>query len=496
MKRLPWTLLVLSASAIIATFAAGGCGSEEAAVDDTTDAASEGSLTDARGDGFINAITDGGRADAANCKLEAQTCAKSSECCTANCDVTTKKCSKPIGLCTAPGQACKLGPDCCTFSCIGGTCSMKQCVADNLACGADNECCGGKCAPDGTGGGKCTPLNGSGPATSGNPCTMNSDCASKLCNNGLCTNPSFCVQENDVCTANNDCCGGSCVIATGATIGKCGAPVSAPGVPQCAPEGTVCGVGTSTTPPTCGQPCCSRSCGPYSATNILVCQAASGCHPTGEICRADSDCCGWSGSPDPKKGFVTCAKSSSTQEFGRCDNGGSCREPGSICKPTTASCSAENNCCDPVGKPSNYCNNNPDNCCHQDALGIPRCLIKPVDCVGAPPPAGTVCATSADCCNAPCVNNVCGGQGTCVPAAGGCTTNADCCAGLPCAVPTGGTKGVCGGSILPDGGVTTDGGGPVTNPDGGTCALYGQQCTQSGDCCSGVPCTNLTCRFP
>jgi hypothetical protein len=30
----------------------------------------------------------------------------------------------------------------------------------------------------------------------------------------------------------------------------------------------------------------------------------------------------------------------------------------------------------------------------------------------------------------------------------------------------------------------------------GACALYGQQCSVSGDCCSGVPCTNGSCVFP
>lgn len=116
-------------------------------------------------------------------------------------------------------------------------------------------------------------------------------------------------------------------------------------------------------------------------SGFRVCQPPSGCRPTGEVCRADSDCCGWSGAPDPVMGPVTCSKASPTAEFGRCDNGGSCREPGSICKPGDGdSCSAENNCCEHSTLPSNYCNNNPENCCKKDSLGIPRCLIKPVDC--------------------------------------------------------------------------------------------------------------------
>ena len=67
--------------------------------------------------------------------------------------------------------------------------------------------------------------------------------------------------------------------------------------------------------------------------------------------------------------------------------------------------------------------------------------------------------------------------------------------------------GICGGTVLPDGGVSTDGGGPITQDggtagDGGVCALYGQACTAGSttECCSSVPCTgttgSATCRFP
>jgi hypothetical protein len=502
MQKLPWTALGLLAAGAVTTLAFTGCGSETDPPADSSDAGDatppdSGEITDA----FIDAITDGGRADAADCKLVAQTCTQSTDCCSANCNTTTKQCEAPLNACSAPGAACAVGPDCCTFSCIGGTCSAKQCVADKQACGADNECCGAKCAPDGVGGGTCTPLNPGGPATSGNPCVVSADCASTFCNGGVCTNPSFCVQEGDICAANADCCGGACSIAAGAMVGVCGAPVSAPGVSGCSPAGTICGAPLSGDAggPSCTSACCTRACGPSGATNIPVCQPASGCHPTGEVCRADSDCCGWSGSAAAGvqvNGPVSCSKSSPTQEFGRCDNGGACREPGSICKPAEYQCSAENNCCEHPDFASSYCNNNPENCCRRDALGIPRCLVKPGDCA-APVPVDTVCATSADCCGKPCVNNKC--TEACVPSAGECTTTADCCAGLPCTTPAGASKGYCGGALLPDGGVTPDGGTVLdggTSADGGPCALFGQACSAAGDCCSGVPCTNGSCRYP
>jgi hypothetical protein len=233
------------------------------------------------------------------------------------------------------------------------------------------------------------------------------------------------------------------------------------------------------------------------------------------VCRADSDCCGWSGSPDPLDGPVHCSKASETAEFGRCDNGGSCREPGSICKPGDGdSCSAENNCCEHASLPANYCNTKATqgNCCAKDALGIPRCLIKPVDCTGTdggtPPVAGDTCATSADCCGNPCVNNKCGAPGSCIPTGSTCTTSADCCQGIVCVQAPGSSKGVCGGTLLSDGGISdagSGGGGSDAGtggnlPDGGTCSLYGQLCTSDGECCNGVPCTppgaGGRCRYP
>jgi hypothetical protein len=80
-----------------------------------------------------------------------------------------------------------------------------------------------------------------------------------------------------------------------------------------------------------------------------------------------------------------------------------------------------------------------------------------------------------------------------------CTSNADCCPGTACDIPTGSTHGICG----PCGGGSGDGGTPPGDGgsggyDGGTpdagCALYGQVCTTSADCCYALPCTNGRCE--
>jgi len=135
--------------------------------------------------------------------------------------------------------------------------------------------------------------------------------------------------------------------------------------------------------------------------------------------------------------------------------------------------------------------------CVQDNLGIPRCLATTgVDCTTSPPPAGTVCASSADCCNKPCTPNaagvlVCSGV-ACQPTGSTCTTTADCCAGSPCNVAPGATSGTCGASATPPPPGTDA--GTVTTPGGGTtCAQYGQQCTTGADCCNTTPCTNGFC---
>jgi hypothetical protein len=194
------------------------------------------------------------------------------------------------------------------------------------------------------------------------------------------------------------------------------------------------------------------------------------------VCQQDSDCCGGEGRPDGDQVHTTCQKSG-TNVVGKCDNGNKCAPAGGICRLQTNSCNATDNCC--AGNVQNY------DTCKQDNLGIPRCLAALIDCTDPTQYQGKACASSADCCNLPCVPNpagtppfICGSA--CVQAGGACTTTADCCAGIACYVPQGSAVGICGGGPSPDAGV----------PDSGpNCADYGQGCTTGADCCNGVPCT-------
>jgi hypothetical protein len=255
----------------------------------------------------------------------------------------------------------------------------------------------------------------------------------------------------------------------------------------------------------------------------------------GDLCRETSDCCGVLNQPGSVKTFnggldggdgkpstdVQCQKAAGAT-FGVCNYVTTvCSAAGQLCKPGTSTiggamaCSTKDDCCSG--------NDNTFPTCQIDSNGIPRCTILTDLTCTVPPPAGTACASSADCCGNPCVANpsgtspafVCGTPGQCRQQGTSCTSNADCCSGLPCAIAAGSSDGVCGGTVLSDGGVSDaappgSDGGVVQPPDGGgadsgpgsTCAIYGQACSPSLPCCSAVPCTLnsttglSTCHYP
>jgi hypothetical protein len=400
------------------------------------------------------------------------------------------------GSCLQLGASCKTNGDCCSSDCVNGVCNYPACQSDNLPCASSGQCCSQTCGSNGT----CTPLNTTC-STVGNACSSGATCCSGLCSGGTCQPSSFCVQPGDTCAANGDCCTGACTIATGQSVGICAA--SPPGGPaNCGlVDGELCGGSASdggtvfldSGLPTCGGPCCSRACAPWGPTGVLVCQPASGCHPVGDVCVADVDCCGATGLPGGSNKPVTCDLSGGGP-VGICRNPMGCKPNGDVCKLATMSCNSSCDCC------AGNCET--EDTCKQDNVGVPRCTG--AQCV-AP---GSSCASSADCCNgAPCVPNaggnppyVCYGS-SCVPACSACSNNADCCPGTACEQPQGSVTGTCGpchGGGTGDGGTSGDGG--TTNGDGGYadagCALYGQVCTTSSDCCNGVPCTSGRCEVP
>ena len=251
----------------------------------------------------------------------------------------------------------------------------------------------------------------------------------------------------------------------------------------------------------CGD-CCSRLCAPGPA-GVAICQPASGCHVTGDLCLKDTDCCGGddtSGLPGAGNGHCQIDASG---KIGICTNpvnGGNnaCNPEGNVCHYLADqgyacnSSSARSDCCGPETPKALMCK--------LDALGVPRCLG-----VGECHAGGDVCASAADCCdNAPCVPDASGALhclsgGACVPGGGSCTINGDCCPGGLCHRAPGSTVGSCttsgdGGSGGSGSGGSDSGGGPGTGGSpNGVCSEYGQICVTDGNCCNDVPCMNGIC---
>ncbi len=400
------------------------------------------------------------------CLPQAATCAMNADCCSGTCDTATKKCTQPIA-CKGTGSACTTGSECCGLSCVGNLCG-STCLSDGTTCTAAGACCSGICSGTPM---ACQPINpGSGCKSSGNDCTMNSECCSGLCSGNKCaTSSSFCRQLNDICTQNSDCCQQNCVKTGTNTNGTCQAlPVSGAG--GCSVAGTLCSTCT----------CCSALCLGFAGGPTKVCQNPQGCHPTGDLCTKDTDCCGYAGSGLPGDGQAECKKAVG-YAIGVCTKPTGCNPQGNICKytGTVNACGiARNNCCSA----------GPGAACKLDTQGVPRCYGG-----GMCRMSGQTCSNSSDCCNnLSCIPDAmgilkCGNMGMkCSPSGGACSVSADCCdIGYSCVTAPGSVQGICTPPSSPaDGGV--DGG----RDGGGLCAQYGQGCTVGGTpCCNSVQCS-------
>jgi hypothetical protein len=312
---------------------------------------------------------------------------------------------------------------------------------------------------------------------------------------------SYCIQTGDVCYRGSDCCSGLCNTSGAGTAGVCG-ELSTTGAGNCAKDGTVCEDCTN---------CCSALCLPFARTGVKICQPASGCRVTNNLCIKDKDCCGGdSTSGLPGAGNVTCQLADNVSPaLGVCRNPLGCNPQGGICglkNSTGPACTnAREDCCD--------CQPPKWQCCKPDSIGVPRCYGgSTTDCptgyTGQEPcciHGGDVCTFSAECCGGvPCVpgadgqlrcmNRPDGGDVVCVPSAGVCTSTSDCCAGLTCNITPGQPTGLCGSPpvIQPptgDGGIAPAGDAATDVPSTpGICALPSQSCSDALSCCDNVPC--------
>jgi hypothetical protein len=435
-----------------------------------------------------------------DCRAFGELCMDQGDCCSGSCDPRTGTCASSIVQCGSLGTDCAAATDCCSLRCEAGSCTEERCVSDAGACNSDAECCGGVCSE-----GSCQALN-TECRTSGNECDGDADCCSTSCEDGRCSLAvSWCIQAGDVCARSEDCCSAECVKAEGANLGTCAAP----------PEGaSFCGGVDGMVCEGCNA-CCSRLCAPFGPSGRSICQPASGCHVTGDLCREDRDCCG--GDPDsglPGAGNVVCEVQPGAV-VGICRNPNSCNPQGNVCHFQDYECSissARSNCCGALGAMSGGC--------QLDTLGVPRC-----NGLDECRESGETCAGAADCCDGlPCVPDASGalrcGETACVATGNTCTINADCCRGTLCIRSPGSTSGMCSTSVPPpgsggaggssgDAGAPGSGGSDATGGTGGStggtgtggsggataCAEYGQQCDTGSDCCNAVPCDGGICRF-
>jgi len=172
-------------------------------------------------------------------------------------------------------------------------------------------------------------------------------------------------------------------------------------------------------------------------TGVTVCQSVTGCHPIGEVCTNNDECCSFLCQADP---VITAVK--------RCTKPGGCMSSGEVCWQGQAA-----NCC-PSGPTGGT------QLCQETVLGVLRCYGPGTltTCLAD----GQPCHFADECCSGFCLpdasgNLVCGK--TCVPLKGVCTADADCCDGV-C------LNGTCQPSVT-------------------GCVPLGGTCTQSSDCCGG-----------
>ena len=202
------------------------------------------------------------------------------------------------GSCLQLGAACHTSGDCCSSDCVNGSCAYPACHSDNTACTSNGQCCSQTCSN-----GKCKALNTTArrsatrarPTRSAAPRCARRDLPAVV----LLRAARRCVRRE------HRLLHGRLQRRDRPDAGHLRG-VAAFGPSQLRPRrrralggGAADGgaVFIDSGLPKCGGPCCSRACAPWGPTGVLVCQPASGCHPVGDLCAADVDCCGAAASP-------------------------------------------------------------------------------------------------------------------------------------------------------------------------------------------------------
>jgi hypothetical protein len=382
------------------------------------------------------------------CTPTGATCSTPAECCAGACEADgtgSTRCTT-ANACMVDSQGCQTARDCCSLNCSGATCgtfsvaSLCKTIGQGCA-GDDAACCSGYCAANNT----CQKASGAASCgVAGEVCTSagaSSSCCSKLCvdldpgagTTLRCSASGACRSEGESCRDPDECCSFTC------TSGFCGKP---PVGGQCLVVGSAC---------TTRSDCCSGLCA-ADATGFKACQYLGGCRPEEELCRQDTDCCGFYSS---SKGTQPVCEKFGSDGVGRCRSLSGDAPAGEVCEESRG----------------NTCSPKNDGYCLTTNVGIKRCAgqcgttaCTQSNCIAN----GTTCASASDCCSgicAPSANGfVC--SATCLAGGSTCSTHSDCCTGF-CNL-----AGVCDGII--------EAGGDAGTGGGSTCT--------SGASCGATPC--------
>jgi hypothetical protein len=240
---------------------------------------------------------------------------------TERCNTATRACEPRPASGGDLGASCSAAADCTSGLCLGGSCSQTCNWLDTASCPAGFFCNGmatGTCDQ-----GLCV-AGSAGPAPTGAACSASTDCASLLCDRGICTTPCIpggavgcaagyacqagtsagcgsCQQAGalgDACAMNDDCLSGLCAAQGGRSFctARCDAAMPCPSGLDCASvdEGTsVCvpsagGLGADCTE---NDDCASRVCVSQGSRDYCTrfCTASEPCPRDYECVMAADD---------------------------------------------------------------------------------------------------------------------------------------------------------------------------------------------------------------
>ncbi len=111
------------------------------------------------------------------CTNDGDPCTADANCCSNLCDVTNT-CASPAGGCVEDNAPCSNDAECCSGLCgTDGYCALSVCAPEGASCATDNDCCNPLYCDNGG----CSTC-----VSSANPCNVDADCCSGVCDASVC----------------------------------------------------------------------------------------------------------------------------------------------------------------------------------------------------------------------------------------------------------------------------------------------------------------------